>query len=1242
MGKKALALLIAMLTVGHSFAMSCSAAFDRAQQTDTSQSAASDGTGTFELRITQDELQRAAQNTSLRSVKQPAINAPKVDTKELTKGYSVDSQKFDLRDVNGKSYTTPVRSQAPFGTCWSFATVAALESSILGAGLNGADGKPADPNTLDLSEKQIAWFSSRPLTISGHPQNGEGQYIMEHMNTPEALTIFMNRGGNAVFSEYALMQGIGPSHESSNVQFEYHGNESTVVFRWIDGKMQKYSYSDADTWNISDDLRFKSDYSVKESHNLPKPGSVDQYGYYTYNEEGTKAIKQELLNLRAVQVAFCADTSMPGTETDGQYISSNWAHYTYINAFTNHAVTIVGWDDNYSKDNFIKGSVEMYMRDGKKVTIDKQPPANGAWLVKNSWGSGENEFPNKGSGNWGIVENGVHTGYFWLSYYDKSLAVSNPVSYVVEQADDKVNNIDQHDYMPLSSAESAKFDKKVQMANRFMASQDEILRQVSCYTTSPETEVTYDIYLLDDFADKPVEGIKVATKKVKYAFSGMHKEDLKDFEILFDTLGNGSGDVALTKYQEYSIVVTQKDKNGKYLMNYPFASDSENGLASFKGIINSQESYVYYDDYWNDYKDCDDLKKEVFDQVLSDQLDPTIKLTYDNFPIKGYTQKLDTKTVLELSGNSVLFYGTKDHSNSTVRFSMHTNTGSAPEIKQSDVKWGMMPCAEEFDKIYVKGEAVSGDPTRYKFSAINTDDKKTRAYFTIKGVGTYSTKVYVKKMAFRTIDFPFNGIEDQLVYSYTGKEIRPCTGVSVDEMIEQFIEGEDFEFIYTDNIKCGLATVDAKPIGDRIDQTSAARAKFVIVPAKPVIKNVTTSGSRLTVEIEDQSESNPSGYRLQYRVKGEEKWQESISKGTSAFINAYGLDGDKEYEVQVRYTEIIDGESLWWYGDQINYGETSEIKTVKTSSTEPIVRISGDNRFATAAKISAVSCVSAETVILANGMNYADALAGVPLAYKFNAPILLTGNGALNKDTFDEIKRLKAKNVIILGGEGAVSKEAEDELKGAGLAVERIAGSSRFSTAAAIAEKLGSAPEEIFFVYGLDYADALSVSSVAAIRKAPVIYLNKDGQMNAETAQYLESLKELECVKNAYVIGGSGVISDDMMQKAATALGIEQIDRISGANRYETCVAVNEKFADDLTGDMICAATGKDFPDALAGGVYAALNKAPMLLVSDSLNQAQKQFIKAKSAGSVTVFGGTGAVSDEAAKQIVEAKQAAE
>ena len=198
---------------------------------------------------------------------------------------------------------------------------------------------------------------------------------------------------------------------------------------------------------------------------------------------------------------------------------------------------------------------------------------------------------------------------------------------------------------------------------------------------------------------------------------------------------------------------------------------------------------------------------------------------------------------------------------------------------------------------------------------------------------------------------------------------------------------------------------------------------------------------------------------------------------------------------------------------------------------------------------------------------------------------------------------------------------------------ERLAGRTRFGTAAAIAEKLGDAPSDVFFVYYNGFADALSVSTAAAVKNAPIIYLSSTGELNDDTAAYLAKLKAKGCVKNACVIGGEGVISDDMMNKAAKALGLSKASRISGKDRFATCAAVNETFADVLDGDMICAATGMDFPDALAGGVFAAKNKAPLFLVngkaSPYLTDEQKAYLKSKNAKQITVFGGSGAVPDK-------------
>ncbi len=301
-----------------------------------------------------------------------------------------------------------------------------------------------------------------------------------------------------------------------------------------------------------------------------------------------------------------------------------------------------------------------------------------------------------------------------------------------------------------------------------------------------------------------------------------------------------------------------------------------------------------------------------------------------------------------------------------------------------------------------------------------------------------------------------------------------------------------------------------------------------------------------------------------------------------------------------------------------------------------VTRLSGSTRFETAVEISKAGFPSgSKTVVLAYGLNYADALAGVSLAKAKNAPILLTAQSYLPSETLAEIKRLKATDVIILGGTGAVGTEVEKALTDNKLNIERIAGKSRFETATKIAQRMqtlggNKAPEDVFFVYYNDFADALSVSTVAAIKDAPVIYLMTDGELDSATSAYLASVKGK--VKNAYVIGGTGVISDAMMKKAGDALGVKPT-RVFGKNRFETCVAVNNNFKSVLNGDTICIATGLDFPDALAGGVFAAKNKTPLLLINGkaatlTLSDKQQSYLTTKAPKKLYVFGGTGVVPD--------------
>src|SRR5699024_8205345 len=121
---------------------------------------------------------------------------------------------------------------------------------------------------------------------------------------------------------------------------------------------------------------------------------------------------------------------------------------------------------------------------------------------------------------------------------------------------------------------------------------------------------------------------------------------------------------------------------------------------------------------------------------------------------------------------------------------------------------------------------------------------------------------------------------------------------------------------------------------------------------------------------------------------------------------------------------------------------------------DKIERIKGKLRYDTAVEVSREGWAEADTVILAQGEEYADALTGAPLAHQLDAPVLLTPGDQLWPAAMDEIDRLNASNVVILGGTDAVSDRIANTLEAKGLTVERIFGSDRFETAEKIAMEI--------------------------------------------------------------------------------------------------------------------------------------------------------------------------------------------
>jgi len=292
-------------------------------------------------------------------------------------------------------------------------------------------------------------------------------------------------------------------------------------------------------------------------------------------------------------------------------------------------------------------------------------------------------------------------------------------------------------------------------------------------------------------------------------------------------------------------------------------------------------------------------------------------------------------------------------------------------------------------------------------------------------------------------------------------------------------------------------------------------------------------------------------------------------------------------------------------------------------------RMAGSKRQTTAVAISqAAFPEGSKNIVLASGDNYPDALAGAPLAYMLNAPILLICKSRFDQDTLNEIDRLGAENVYILGGAGAISENAAAILRNKGLKVERLAGSDRFETAVKIAEKMdairGGKPAATFFVYSHNYPDALTISDVAAITGNPILFVETKGVLRDPIKRYMDKCGK---VNISVIIGGPALISTNAEKTLGT---YGQTARLYGSNRYETGIAINRAFSDILDGDSICIASGGNYPDALAGSVLAAKFHAPLMLVSNSeMIQNQKTYLaNEKHPLNVFAFGGTFVVPD--------------
>ncbi len=301
-------------------------------------------------------------------------------------------------------------------------------------------------------------------------------------------------------------------------------------------------------------------------------------------------------------------------------------------------------------------------------------------------------------------------------------------------------------------------------------------------------------------------------------------------------------------------------------------------------------------------------------------------------------------------------------------------------------------------------------------------------------------------------------------------------------------------------------------------------------------------------------------------------------------------------------------------------------------------RLSGQVRYDTMQDIVQEGFSASDTVIIASGSSFADALSVTSLAGYYKAPVLLTEKDKLSEQTKAEITRLGAKKAIVAGGSGVITDNVvsqTESLVGKGN-VERLSGADRFATVNEIynsGKKQNAWGKVAIVASGNNFADALSMSPYAYAKSTP-IFLTNNGTLYNE---FVQTIKE-DGFDSVVIAGGTAAVSKET-ENALTAIGVN-VTRLAGQTRYDTSIEVVDWcISNGLCYEGLGIAYGENFPDALAGGAFCGSTDS-VLMIANENNYSKIIDILQKNASSIKrayIFGGNAVISDNLYAKFQEA-----
>ena len=728
-----------------------------------------------------------------------------------------------------------VRDQGIYGVCWSFSTISLIETNLIKKNLASSD--------IDLSELHLVNYT---YNCVNDPLGGlEGD--VNKFDTSHGSV--MQYGGNVEMAANSLLDWEGAVNED-------------VVPYTIDYIRQ------VENEQLDDSLAYGKDVAHVQN-------------FYRVNITSRDDVKKAVMDYGAVSISYFSDQSSDWS-TDN-YNSSTAAYYC-PNAYTsNHAVTIVGWDDDYSADNFAT-----------------TPDGNGAWIVRNSWGS----YYGK-------------EGYFYLSYYDKSIYT---VGYALEaELSDNYDNNYQYDGAMLYGYMGYGGSNKYANIFEAKANQDgsENIKAVS-FMTGRSTNLNYTVSIYTNLTDEtnPESGTLAAQKSGITTYDGTYTVNL-------------DSPVEINEGNKFSVVVEVRNASGKtsYLA---YERSMQSGMAGYWCTASAKENQSFIATpygYWDDFgkaRSCNFIIKAFTDNETQTPVVEVESVSLNKSEMtltEGESETLAATVTPENAENKSIIWSSNNEAVATVdaNGTVIAKRAGTAVITATSTNGKSAGCTVTVEKKQIPvtevrlSESTVGivEGSTYKLTATvlpeNTTDSKNvswgsnnEAVATVDANGTVTAKRAGTAVITATST---NGKTAGCTVTVSKKEI-PITEISLDKSSATLTEGETTTLTatvlpenttYGKSVKWSSSNVAVATV-DLMGKVTAKRAGTAIITATS--ENGKTASCTVTVNKKD------------------------------TYTGLRDVDGNWMYfengNVNSDYAGLVNYEGLWFYVDNgtIDWGYT--------------------------------------------------------------------------------------------------------------------------------------------------------------------------------------------------------------------------------------------------------------------------------------------------------------------------------